>query len=334
MTISTRYHKFVEYKSKKKVFLNNLLNNYLVSWFLDEKNDGKEPFISIKIFQYDESKMKEGRDRIVEHQQKKMSKVKILKEDEKVITTEHIKKDASKHWAGDKSNTKTVRTRKKRITEKDSILTSEKQSTEFIDYDPEVHCFIENYNEVPLDTRYVIACGKETIIEKNELFFDSVEPLSKEIVGKAVIKPGGDITLNRNFSPDYQKMNQLLSESISVNCNFDEFSIVTPIIVSQFDGETKEDEKKMGDIDVDINGLSNLVNKFVFKDSITIDESIDLLISIDSLRSKTSSHIEAKTILSNVNNRIRVGDHSIAVDEDSDDHDGDDSHLDYDDLSD
>jgi hypothetical protein len=335
MTISTRYHKFVEYKSKKKVFLNNLLNNYLVSWFLDEKNDGKDPFISIKIFQYDESKMKEGKDRVVEHQQSKMSKLKVLKEVENSVTTKHMKKETAKHWVGDESNTKVVKSRKKRVKEKDSILISEKQSSEFIDYDPEVHCFIENYNEVPIDTRYVVACGKETIIEKNELFFDSVVPLSQDIIGKAVIRPGGEITLNRDYSPDYQKMNQLLLESVSVNCTFDEFSIITPIVVGQCSFKADEEKKQITAKNDNINELSSMASKFVFTDSITIDESIELLTSIDSLRLKASAHIEAKTILSEVIYRIENNDHQVSVDEEINHHDDyyeDESNFNDDDL--
>jgi hypothetical protein len=226
------YSKFIEYKEKKKDFLMGLMNTYLMMWFLDEKNEGKDPFISIKIFQYDESKMKEGLNKIKETQIVKTPKVKIIKQKKTQLKQVYIKKEKTKHWLGDQEHVKVTNQTETKIKLKDAVLDSTELQTEMIPYDPEVHCFIENYNSIPIQGVYTVACQTTHIIENNQILYPSVVPIHESIMGRAIIDPNAMVVLNRSYDFDVERAVDLLSNSKTINCEYKQSTVNISINVN------------------------------------------------------------------------------------------------------
>jgi hypothetical protein len=201
----TRYE---QYCDRKKKFLYSIIDKGLVQWFLDPKNKDHEPFVSIKIFKYDPSKMKN----LVEKTRYEIPNPEFRhRVDKSIKETTHVKDKSNPH-SGQPDYTIKVLNRYQTISSE--IITKE------VPFNPEVYCHIESNEIINMLPVYTINVTNKMLIEGNSLIFPELKTISDELNGSTIIEYNGSINQSIN-TPNMTKALRLIKTTpiSTYNCH-------------------------------------------------------------------------------------------------------------------
>jgi len=172
------YTRCKEYVGMKKDFLFGLLEKYLVAFFMNPENKGHDPFVYIRIFQYDESKMKDKVDAKINKQKALMPIVShtIKKKVKTYKKTTHCR--ATNQWLGDE---KTV------IQPIHEIETVEVKE---VKYDDEVKCFIQLDTKLEQEGVLVINKRQRLFEIQNNIIFKKTRSIFDDVVDETFLEKG------------------------------------------------------------------------------------------------------------------------------------------------
>lgn len=241
-----RYIRCTKYIKSKKEFYMGLIERGLKDFYMNPDNDGKDPFLYMRIFQYDPEKMRKKRDKFVEIQKNRPEPLKIKRETIRRTVVNYKYKRKDNQWAGDEYESKKIK--------------NEERTHEEIEvkYDDEVHCYIQVDSKLPAETAMIITSEKNCLKEKDIIMIPEEKSVYQQMTGHAVI------SMTDHFQKDSFDVNRaltLISQSIPVKVEYN------PDRPTNF-LETKNSEVvnemiiKLDDVEIKIENACSCTHKF------------------------------------------------------------------------
>lgn len=209
-----RYQRCTDYVKRKKEFYIGLIERGLRDFYYNPENDGKDPFLYIRIFQFDPEKMKRKRDKFHEIQSGR------VKSDPLTVKRTMIKRSVANYkykrkdnqWAGDEYESKKIQSETKYHEEVE------------IKYDDEVHCYIQVDSRLPMETAMVITSEKKCLTEKDMIIIPDEKSIYENMIGKAVISTTDHF---QSDSFDVSRALTMISESIPIKVDYNPMAVTT-----------------------------------------------------------------------------------------------------------